>query len=156
MPRVSLSALGETTADRVMGHRPELLEAWQNLKHALVGPTSTLSPSLKEEVRRTLAHHTGCQFCASLGIAAHTYSERRTSLASAFADAVARDHVAVSAAQVELLFEEFTTAQVVELLMWICFEYAGQMFGCLIGDQPATAEEKEAFAAWIASLPGEV
>ena len=156
MPRISLSALGETTADRVMGHRPELLEAWQNLKHVLVGPTSTLSPSLKEEVRRTLAHRTGCRFCASLGLPAHTHSERKTSLAAAFADAVARDHTAISAAQVELLFEEFTTAQVVELLMWICFEYAGQMFGCLIGDQPATAEEKEAFAAWIASLPGEV
>jgi hypothetical protein len=64
--------------------------------------------------------------------------------------------MAISTAQVELLFEEFTTAQVVELLMWICFEYAGQMFGCLIGDQPASAEEKEAFAAWIASLPREV
>jgi hypothetical protein len=35
--------------------------------------------------------------------------------------------------------------------MWISFEYAGQMFGCLIGDEPATAEEKEAFAAAISS-----
>jgi hypothetical protein len=35
--------------------------------------------------------------------------------------------------------------------MWISFEYAGQMFGCLIGDEPATAEEKQAFAASIAN-----
>lgn len=37
MPRVPLSALGETTADRVTGHRPELLEAWENLKRSLLG-----------------------------------------------------------------------------------------------------------------------
>ena len=48
-----------------------------------------------------------------------------------------------------LLLEEFTLAQIVELLIWISFEYAGQMFGCPIGDEPATAEEKEAFAASI-------
>ena len=57
----------------------------------------------------------------------------------------------VSDGQVQLLFEEFTAAQIVELLMWVSFEYAGQMFGCLIGDEPATAEEKEAFAAAISS-----
>jgi alkylhydroperoxidase family enzyme len=153
LPRVPLSARGETTADQVMGHRPDLLEAWESLKRVLVGPTSTLSPNLKEEVRRTLAQRTGCQFCASLGLPASTHSERKESLAVAFADAVARDHTAISDAQVDLLFEEFTDAQVVELLIWICFEYAGQMFGCLIGDQPASAEEKTAFAAWIASLP---
>ena len=51
----------------------------------------------------------------------------------------------------QLLFEEFAVPQVVELLMWISFEYAGQMFGCLIGDEPASAEEKQAFAASIAS-----
>ena len=51
----------------------------------------------------------------------------------------------------QLLFEEFTASQIVELLMWISFEYAGQMFGCLIADEPATAEEKQAFAASIAN-----
>jgi alkylhydroperoxidase family enzyme len=153
MPRVPPSALGETTADRVMGHRPELLEAWENLKHALLGASSTLSAQLKEEVRRTLAQRTGCQFCASLGLPAGDHVTRSESLAVAFADAVALDHTAISEAQVKLLLDEFAVPQVVELLMWISFEYAGQMFGCLIGDQPATAEEKDAFAASIAKLP---
>jgi alkylhydroperoxidase family enzyme len=135
-----------------MGHRPELLEAWENLKHALLGPSSTLSPQLKEEVRRTLAQRTGCQFCASLGLPAEDHATRSESLAVAFADAVARDHNAISEAQVKVLLDEFTVPQVVELLMWISFEYAGQMFGCLIGDEPATAEEKDAFAASIAQL----
>lgn len=153
MPRISPSALGATTADRVMGHRPEVLEAWENLKHSLLGPASTLSPQLKEEVRRTLAQRTGCQFCASLGTPATSHATRQESLAVAFADAVAHDHTAVSDAQVNVLFEEFTAPQVVELLTWISFEYAGQVFGCLIGDEPATAGQKQAFAASIKTLP---
>jgi alkylhydroperoxidase family enzyme len=152
MPRVAPSALGESTADHVMGHRPELLAAWENLKHALLGPSSTLSPQLKEEVRRTLAQRTGCQFCASLGLPAADHATRSESLAVAFADAVALDHTAISDAQVNVLLDEFTVPQIVELLMWISFEYAGQMFGCLIGDEPATAEEKDAFAGSIAQL----
>lgn len=150
MPRLAPSALGDTTADRVMGHRPELLEAWENLKHALLGPSSTLAPELKEEVRRTLAQRTGCEFCASLGRPDEHQDSRKESLAVAFADAVALDHTAISEAQVKLLLDEFTVPQLVELLVWISFEYAGQMFGCVIGDEPATAEQKQAFAASIA------
>ena len=51
------------------------------------------------------------------------------------------DHAAITDGQLEVLLEEFTVPQVVELLTWIAFEYAGQMFGALIGDEPATAEE---------------
>lgn len=150
MPRLTTSTVGTSTADRVMGHRPELLQAWENLKDAFAGPSATLPPHLKEEVRRTLAQHTGCRFCASLGQPAETHADRQESLAVAFADAAVRDHTVISDAQVQLLFEEFSAPQIVELLMWISFEYAGQMFGCLIGDEPATAEEKHAFAASIA------
>ena len=150
MPRIEPSAVGSTTADRVMGHRPELLEAWEHLKNALLGPSSTPSPHLKEEVRRTLAQQTGCQFCASVGQPAPSHPIRQESLAAAFADAVAQDHTATRDAQVNLLLEEFSTPQMVELLIWISFECAGQMFGCLIADEPATAQEKDAFAASIA------
>ena len=152
MPRLSPSARGETTADRVMGHRPEVLEAWENLRAALLGPSSTLPPQLKEQVRRTLAQQTGCRFCASLGQPSPDHATRRESLAVAFADAVASDHAAISDAQVRVLFDEFTTPEIVELLTWISFEYAGQLFGCLIADEPATQEEKHAFAASIAEL----
>ena len=151
MPRLPTSTVGTRTADRVTGQRPELLQAWENLKDAFVGPSATLSPHLKEEVRRTLAQRTGCRFCASLGQPAGTHADRQESLAVAFADAAARDHTAISGAQVQLLSEEFTAPQIVELLMWISFEYAGQMFGCLIADEPATAAEKQAFAASIAN-----
>jgi alkylhydroperoxidase family enzyme len=151
--RIPPSELGDTTADRVMGHRPELLAAWEGLKHALGGSSSTLSPELKEQVRRTLALRTGCEFCASLGRPAAQQPDPKSSLAVAFADAVATDHTAISDAQVGLLFEEFTTPQLVELLIWISFEYAGQIFGALIGDEPATADERATFQASVADQP---
>ena len=150
MARLSPSARGETTADRVMGHRPEVLEAWENLRAALSGPSSTLPAQLKEEVRRTLAQQTGCRFCASLGQPSPDHATRRESLAVAFAAAVASDHTAISDAQVRVLFDEFTLPEIVELLTWISFEFAGQLFGCLIADESATEEEKQAFAASIA------
>ena len=42
-----------------MGHRPELLQAWENLKDAFVGPATTLSPQLKEELRQWVAKEIG-------------------------------------------------------------------------------------------------
>jgi alkylhydroperoxidase family enzyme len=126
LTRIPPSELGDGTADRIMGHRPEVLGAWEGLRHALVGPTSTLSPELKEQVRRTLALHTGCAFCASLGRPAAEQPDPKDSLAVAFAEAVALDHTAIS-------------------------EYAGQMFGALIGDEPATEAERAAFAAAVAA-----
>jgi alkylhydroperoxidase family enzyme len=153
MTRVPLSDLGSTSADRVLGHRPQVLHAWGELAQALVDPSSTLSPQLKEEVRRTLAQHTGCAYCASLGQPAAEQQDHRESLAVAFAQAVATDHTAISDAQLELLFDEFTIPQVVELLAWISFEYAGQVLGSLIGDEAATEDERAAFAAQIAGRP---
>lgn len=153
MTRLPLSELGDGTADRIMGHRPELLAAWGDLRLALVGGSSTLSPELKEQVRRTLALRTGCEFCASLGRPAAEQPSRRESLAVAFADAVAMDHAAITDGQLEVLLEEFTLPQVVELLTWIVFEHAGQMFGALIGDEPASADERSAFEAAVAGQP---
>ena len=153
MTRIPPSELGDSAADRVMGHRPDVLDAWLGLKHALTGPTSTLSPELKEQVRRTLALHTGCEFCASLGRPADEQPSPRESLAVAFAEAAATDHAAISSAQLDVLREEFTLPQVVELLTWIVFEHAGQMFGALIGDEPATPEERIAFEAAVAGQP---
>jgi alkylhydroperoxidase family enzyme len=117
-----------------------------------VGPSSTLPLQLKEEVRRTLAQQTGCRFCASLGQPSPDHATRRESLAVAFADAVASDYTAISDAQVQVLFDEFTLPEIVELLSWISFEYAGQLFGSLIADEPATEEEKHAFATSITEL----
>ena len=41
MLRISPSAVGDGTADRVMGHRPELLDAWDSVRNAPHGPASS-------------------------------------------------------------------------------------------------------------------
>ena len=43
---------------------------------------------------------------------------------------------------------ELGPAQTVELLTFICFEYAGQMLAALMGDEPASENETQAFHAW--------
>lgn len=68
----------------------------------------------------------------------------------AFAEAVAVDHTAISDAQVASLLGALTIPQVVELITWISFEHAGQMLGALVGDEPATAEQRDALAASVA------
>jgi hypothetical protein len=104
-------------------------------------------------VRRTVAQHTGCAYCASLGKPEARQQDEKKALAVAFAEAVAAERTAISGAQVTGIFDAFTIPQVVELLTWISFEYAGQMLGSLIGDESTTAEEREAFAASVASEP---
>ena len=91
----------------------------------------------EEKVRRTLAQRTGCQ------------SSRHSPGILALADTVANDHTAVSEKQVNPLLDEFTVPQVVELLIRIAFECATGPFGFLIGDEPATAKPRDAFAASI-------
>ncbi len=103
--------------------------------------------------RSRVAQHSGCAYCPSLGKPAAPEQDEKEALSAAFAEAVAAEHTAISDAQVTGLLDGFTIPQVVELLTWISFEYAGQMLGSLIGDELATAEEREAFAASVASQP---
>lgn len=154
MTRIPLSDVGESRADRMLGNRPEILRAWKELEHALVGEGSLLDSDLKEQVRRTLAQRTGCAYCASLGQPEAEHPDLAEARSVAFAELIAEDHRAVTDGEVAALFEVFGTGQVVELLVFICFEYAGQMLGALMGDEPASDEEKRVFHAWIADRGG--
>ena len=126
MPRLPASALGTTTAERVMGHRPELLQAWEQLERRFRGPVGDAFCAAQRRGPKDARAAHGLSVLRLPGAAAKTHANRQESLAAAFADAAAGDHTAISDAQVQLLSEEFTAPQIVELLMWISFEYAGQ------------------------------
>src|SRR5215208_1902910 len=52
------------------------------------------------------------------------------------------DHTTITDGQLDVLLEEFTVPQVVELLTWIVFEHAGEMFGAFtaaVAGQPRAA-----------------
>lgn len=61
MARVSYSNLGSTPFRRLIGHNPELLEAFQRIDLAIVQQLS-LPAELREEVRRHLAYENGCRY----------------------------------------------------------------------------------------------
>lgn len=61
MARVSYSQLGSTPFRRMVGHNPELLDAFQQLDRAITQQLS-LPAELREEVRRHLAYENGCRY----------------------------------------------------------------------------------------------
>jgi alkylhydroperoxidase family enzyme len=138
----------------ILGHRPEVLEAWRRLDHVLLGdPSSTLPVLLKEEVRRSLAQGIGCAFCASVGgLPQDAHPDRKETLAVAFAEQVIENRGEIDDAVFNVLREEFDDAQIVELCAWICFKFGANVLGSLMRLQPATAEQAGAYQKVLAAL----
>jgi alkylhydroperoxidase family enzyme len=132
-----------------LGHRREIHDAWLGLDEAMVGPGSTLPSPLKENVRHTIAQGIGCRYCASLGAPADQ-RDRRESLAVAFAERVLDDPRSIDAATFDVLREDFSDAQIVELCAWICFKLGANVFGAIMGLEPATDAQKAMFAGMLA------
>lgn len=147
MPRIPLSNLEGNVYERLMGHRPEILKAWFNLD-ATMRFSGELDPGLKEEVRRSLAPGVGCVFCASLGPEAETHPDQKESLAVGFAQLVLGDWRSIDESTFDRLKEDFTTEEIVELVAWISFMIAAQMFGAILETTPATEDELAAYNAW--------
>jgi len=61
MAKISYSNIGVSPFRRMLGHNPELLQAFEVLDEALQNKLS-LPYELKEEVRRVLAHGRGSQY----------------------------------------------------------------------------------------------
>jgi alkylhydroperoxidase family enzyme len=115
----------------------------------VVGPGSTLPVALKESVRQTIADGMGCRYCASL----HTPADRhdgRESLAVAFTERVLDDPRSVDAATFDVLREDFSDGQIVELCAWVCFKLGANVFGAIMGLERATDAQKALFAGLLA------
>jgi alkylhydroperoxidase family enzyme len=134
----------------VLGHRPEILAAWQGLDQAMMGAGSTLPVALKENVRRALAQDFGCRFCASFGTPPDTPADVQESLALAFVERVTQDHTSVDARTFEVLREEFSEEQIVELCAWICFKLGANTLGAIVGLEPSTEEQRAGYEGWLA------
>ena len=61
MDRIAYTTLGSTPFRRLVGHNPELLEAFQRMDQAIKQQLS-LPAELREEVRRHLAYERGCRY----------------------------------------------------------------------------------------------
>jgi len=140
------NAVTNSVLARVLGRRPEILAAYARLDNT-VRFKGTLPQHLKEAVRRATATQVGCEYCRSLG-APRTDLDAAESLAVAFAEAVAQDPSGISDAQFDVLREEFSEDEIVELVAFICLvSVAGQMFGAVMGLEATDAEEAAEYQA---------
>lgn len=61
MARVSYTSLGTSPFRKMLGHNPQLLEAFTIIDKT-ISEKLTLPPELREEVRRHLAYGNGCRY----------------------------------------------------------------------------------------------
>ena len=61
MPRLPFSEIGETPNQRIIGHNPEIFDAFRHIMDAVFNKNS-LDSDLVEQVRRTLAWGVKCRF----------------------------------------------------------------------------------------------
>ena len=139
-PHPNGNAVSNSVLARVLGRQPEILRAYAALD-STVRFHGSLPLELKEAVRRATAGEIGCAYCQSLG-APRTDLDAREALAVAFAQTVAQDPSAVSDGQFDVLREEFSEAEIVELVAFICLiAISGQMFGAVMGLEATSTEE---------------
>ncbi|THF55302.1 carboxymuconolactone decarboxylase family protein [Ollibium composti] len=149
MPRIQGKPNVPGSAFRqIIALRPEIAKPWNALDEAMRF-TGVLDAGLKEEVRRMVARHSGCLFCASFGAPQDSYDDPRWAAAVAFGKAVATDPTAVSEDDWQALQAHFSDEEIVELTAWIAFMFASEMIGAVMKLEPATPELKTMYTNWI-------
>jgi alkylhydroperoxidase family enzyme len=144
MPRLPLSSYGNTSHERLLGHNPAVLARWLELEAEFFS-SPTFDATFREQVRRALAFGNKCEYCmAKAGPPDRVDEATRLGLATAFADAISRDHRSITEGQIAELRTVFADAEVAEFLAFASFITASQMFGALLGLQ----------ASDLASRPG--
>jgi len=141
---------------RVMGRRPDILTAFGRLDTTLRFK-GILPLELKEAVRRATAGGVGCEYCQSLGAPEDHSGDTRTSLAVGFAELVAADPSGITDAQFDVLREEFTEDEIVELVAWITLvSISGQMFGAVLGLEAASPDEADSYQQALTDIEAQV
>jgi len=135
MARIPFSNMGATPFQRLLGHNPEILNAWNAIGETFESK-GRLSPALKEQVRRTLAFGNGCEYCMAKGKPSGVHVDAKESLAVALATIVLQDHQNIGDSVFQVLKEEFDDQEIAELCAYICFTTASQMFGAIMKLEP--------------------
>ncbi|KEK23633.1 alkylhydroperoxidase [Bacillus gaemokensis] len=136
MERISLSNVGETKFQKLLGHCPEILDSWNLLEKTLY-KKGTLSEELKEQVRRTLAFGNECPYCMAKGEPEDVQKVEEISTAVTFAHVFVHNRSAIDEKMFDVLKGYWSEAEIVELCAYICFITASQQLGFLFQLQPA-------------------
>ncbi|PFK45563.1 alkylhydroperoxidase [Bacillus cereus] len=130
MERISLSDVGETKFQKLLGHCPEILQSWSSLEKTLY-ETGSLSKELKEQVRRTLAYGNECPYCMAKGKPDDRQKVEAISVAVTFAKIFVHNRSEIDDAMFDVLKQYWSEAEIVELCAYICFITASQQLGFL-------------------------
>ncbi len=129
MTRIKLSEYGNSPFEKLIGHNRTVLDKWIDLEVALFTETK-LDKNLLEQVRRTIAFENECEYCmVKAGRPNFDPSEKRISVATAFAQLFAIDHKSINETHFEILREEFDEIEISALCSFISFISACQKLG---------------------------
>lgn len=137
MPNISFSTMGDTPFQQLLGHNPSIMMAWNNLGTELESEGS-LTSTLKEQVRRTLAQQNGCEYCKAKGKPDHELFDERTSVAVGFTEVFLKQRGKIEHSIFEVLRQTFNEREISELCAFICFTTASQYFGSILSLEPDT------------------
>lgn len=132
MPRIKLAEHGRTKFERLLGHNIEIQGNWSRLGESL-NNAGQLSPTLKEQVRRTLAQQNGCEYCRAKGKPDQIQFDEQTAVAVGFAEVFLKMKGDIPSSIIEVLKETFTEAEISELCAFITFMTASQYVGAMLG-----------------------
>ncbi len=135
MESISFSQNGFTPFQKLLGHNKEILEKWSSLEDSLFS-SQTFSPELKEEIRRILAVHNGCEYCKAKGAPSEKITDIRMQSAAYAADVYGR-RAHMNEEDFSILKKVFADNEISELLALICFITACQRFGALLNLEPS-------------------
>lgn len=131
MARINESEFGETPFQKLLGHNKDVLNRWNQLGEVFERDTN-LSSCLKEQVRRTLAQSTGCEYCRAKGKPELHLYEEKISIAVGFAEVFIKQKGDISDAQFNVLKEYLSVIEISELCSFIAFTAASQYFGAIM------------------------
>ncbi|MEG6584482.1 carboxymuconolactone decarboxylase family protein [Dendrosporobacter sp. 1207_IL3150] len=134
MPRIIYSNNGASPFERLLGHNPDILEAWNELNKRF--SSSLLDDEIKEQVRRTLAFCNGCEYHMAQGKAIVERSNKRLALAVDFARMVTNNHLNIRDDVFDVMKAVFTDAEIAELCAFIFFTNASHKFGATLKLKP--------------------
>ncbi|MCS0787037.1 carboxymuconolactone decarboxylase family protein [Cytobacillus firmus] len=131
MARIKESQYGATPFQRLLGHNKEIMIMWSRLGNELE-KEGKLTAQLKEQVRRTLAHSSGCEYCKAKGKPEPHLFDEKISIAVGFAEVFIKQKGDVSDTIFNVLKEYMSDGEISELCAFITFTTASQYFGAIM------------------------
>ncbi|WP_019216058.1 carboxymuconolactone decarboxylase family protein [Legionella tunisiensis] len=141
MSFIQLSTHGSTPFERLLGHKPDLLDQWEKLELTFF-QSKTFDAHFLEQVRRALAFNNQCQYCmAKAGKPDQNPKDTRLIEALRFANTFAISHDAINESEITRLKNYFSEAELVELTAFCSFISASQKLGAVMGLKAMTHYE---------------